>query len=117
MLLKIFLVVYAATGGIGAVSKSLPDMEQCEAAAHGWTDRNARIGESYTFKCEQRKSRPKVQIKIDAEARKLFESDCINLGLPAQCRDLPNGDVEILTTDRDKRGQRKTIVTKAKDLR
>jgi hypothetical protein len=130
---SIFLVVYTASGLIGAVSYPLPDMQQCDAVAKsrteqnedlrhpfrhpspprkseeeierriqrrmdvlgkalankqfgkGWYDHEAQvirneeygirmisnIPPEYTFKCEEHKSRPKVQTKIDPGDRHL----------------------------------------------
>lgn len=72
--------------------------------------------DAYVFECEEHTKRPKVQAKIDPGERKLYESNCLNLGLPSQCEDLPNGDVLIQTSARDKHGRRLTFITKHKDL-
>ncbi len=99
-MLKIFLVFYTVSGGIGAVSKPLHDMELCQTIIvyRGETD--------YTVKCEEHKSRPKVTVKIKPSERKRLENRCVNEGLPHQCTEHRDGTLEILTSYRDKHGKR-----------
>jgi hypothetical protein len=106
--MSIFLVVYTAAGLIGAVSKSLP-MDVCETSAMVNADK------PYTFKCEEHKSRPKVQTKIDPEDRRRFESDCFNFYGAVECKELPNGDLRIESKFRDKRGGQLINIIKLRD--
>lgn len=117
-MLNIFLVVYTATGGIASVSRPfsspVADMEYCEEIAARMTkDQDA---EHYVFECEQHKKPPKVTVKIDAATRETFELSCITRGYPTQCSDLPNGDVEFMTSARDRHGRRFHVITKPNGL-
>ena len=117
MPLKIFLVFYTASGGIAAVADMPNDMESCEFAANSRNEQILRDAKTdadiYVAECERHAKRPKVQIKIAAEERGFLESACHNIfGGPGQCHQLANGDVEILTTARDKQGNRVVSITK-----
>jgi hypothetical protein len=115
-MLKVFLVFYTATGGIASVSRAIPDMEWCETIADEQNERN--LGEAnsdadvFVAECERHKSRPKITVKIDPKRRKTLEVSCIARGLPMQCSDLPNGDVEFMTSGRDKHGNRLHVITR-----
>ena len=117
-MLKIFLVFYTVSGGIGAVSsRPLHNMEVCFDAANRQNDfalRSAKTdAEDIVGLCEEHKSRPKVTAKIARWRRQIFESRCFNEGLPDQCTEFPNGDLEILTSARDKYVRRIVIIEKA----
>jgi hypothetical protein len=107
---SIFLVVYTASGLIGAVSYPLPS-KQCEEIVDGRINQQEeRIDEypdypRYTFKCEKHKKRPKVQTKINPGDRHYFESDCHNLmSSYTKCHQLPNGDIQMVG-GRDEHGK------------
>ncbi|MBR1332821.1 hypothetical protein [Bradyrhizobium ottawaense] len=88
-----FLVVYTSAHLIGAVSYPLPE-KICEQVR----DLSSAVYEDHTFVCERQATRPKVQANIDTEHRARFESDCWTLyGGMKNCRQLPNGDVEMHT--------------------
>lgn len=97
-----FLVVYTSAHLIGAVSYPLPS-KKCEEAVkerislEEWRLNQYPDEQRYTFVCEQHKSRPKVQTKIQEGDRERFESDCFNLhgGYP-KCQQLPNGDANFV---------------------
>ena len=119
-MLKIFLVFYTASGGIASVSRSFPsppaDMEYCKGIANERNEQNLRDAktdaEVFVAECEQHKAPPKVTVKLDPKTRKTLEVSCIARGLPNQCSDLPNGDVEFMTSGRDKHGNRFHVITK-----
>ncbi|QIG96582.1 hypothetical protein [Bradyrhizobium sp. 6(2017)] len=113
---SVYLVVYTSARLIGAVSFPLGDAV-CANALGRWTWGGQEIlekkgkavsgedqyGGAYTFACETHRTRPKVQIQIDKEQREQFESDCENLYRSyseyKECRQLPNGDVEMTQYD------------------
>lgn len=116
-MLKIFLVFYTASGGIASVSRPFSlDMEYCEGIAKERNEQNLQDAKSganiYVAECEQHKTRPKVTVRIDPKARKALEVNCIARGFPNQCNDLPNGDLEIMTSGRDRYGNRLHTITK-----
>lgn len=113
---SMFLVVYTSAHLIGAVSYPLGD-QLCANALGRWTWAGEEIlekkgkdvygedqyGGAYTFACETHRTRPKVQTQIDKEQREQFDSDCENLYQSyseyKECRQLPNGDVEMTQSD------------------
>ncbi|WP_316399475.1 hypothetical protein [Bradyrhizobium sp. 33ap4] len=116
-MLRVFLVFYTAAGGVASVSRPFVlDMEYCESIAK---ERNEQIlkdakadADVFVAVCEQHKTRPKATAKVDRKYRERFEVSCILRGNPNQCTDLPNGDVEFMTSGRDKRGNRLHVITK-----
>jgi len=116
-MLKIFLVFYTASGGIASVSRPFSlDMEYCEGIAKERNEQNLQDAKSdaniYVAECEQHKTPPKVTVRISPRARKSLEVSCIARGFPNQCSDLPNGDLEIMTSGRDRNGNRLHVITK-----
>ncbi|UPK40860.1 hypothetical protein IVB18_50520 (plasmid) [Bradyrhizobium sp. 186] len=115
-MLKIFLVFYTASGGVASVSKPIGDMEFCESIAQRRNEQNLEDAKSdadiYVAECEQHKTPPKVTVKLDAKTREHLRVNCIERGFPNQCSDLPNGDLETLTSARDKDGHRIVAITK-----
>jgi hypothetical protein len=97
---SVFLVVYTSANLIGAVSYPLPSKICGEVVDQRIDWQEQRIDDDpnsprYTFKCEEHKSRPNVQTKIDL--REHFESDCWNLyGGYTKCVQLPNGDAHFV---------------------
>lgn len=88
---SMFLVVYTSAHLIGAVSYPLPE-KICEQVRDEW----AKLYDDYTFACEEHAVRAKVQVSISERER--LESDCqILYGGMKNCRQLPNGDVEMHT--------------------
>lgn len=115
-MLRIFLVFYTASGGIASVSRPLDNMELCEQIAEQRNERNIQgtktDAEIFVAECEQHKTPPKVTIKVDPKTREALDVNCVERGLPNQCSDLPNGDVEFMTSARDKHGNRLHVITK-----
>lgn len=115
-MLKIFLVFYTASGGIASVSREIPSMEWCEQVAQDRNAENLETAKSdadiFLAECEQHKAPPKVTVQLDPTTREALEVNCVARGLPSQCADLPNGDLEILTSARDKQGHRIVSITK-----
>ncbi|MBR0796863.1 hypothetical protein JQ615_15815 [Bradyrhizobium jicamae] len=116
-MLKIFLVFYTASGGIASVSRPFSlDMEYCEGIAKERNEQNLRDAKSdanvYVAECEQHKTPPNVTVRIDPKMRKALEVSCIARGFPNQCSDLPNGDLEVMHSGRDKHGNRIHSITK-----
>lgn len=115
-----FLVAYTSAHLIAAVSYPLGDQLCANALGRGiwyghatWDgdphskkgkdqDGNEQNG-AITLACERYDTRPKVQTQIDTEQREQFESDCYNLYQSysdyKECRQLPNGDVEMTQSD------------------
>jgi hypothetical protein len=119
---SVFMVTYTiAAGLIAAVSQPIKTMDRCEEVAKHYTDNKAWRDQEYQepveyfFECEEHNRRPKVEAKIDPSDRHYFESTrCV--GLATQCEQLPNGNVAILTSARDKHGRRIILIIKGKDL-
>lgn len=125
---SMFLVVYTSAHMIGAVSYPLGD-QLCANALGRWTwageeilekkgknvDGEDQYGGAYTFACESHRIPPKVQTQIDKQQREQFESDCENLYQSyseyKDCRQLPNGSVEMTQYD-DNRDNRHSWVVK-----
>ena len=118
MLLKVFLVFYTASGGVASVSKPIDNIGFCESIAITRNANNLKSAKTdadvFVAECEQHKKPPKVTVKIDRKTREMLEVNCIERGLPQQCEDLPNGDLAILTSARDRRGNRLVTVIKPK---
>jgi hypothetical protein len=110
----VFMVTYTtATGLPVAVSLPIKTMDRCEEVAKHYTEFQNPV--EYFFECEEHKKRPKVEAKIDPRDRKYFErTGCVDG--PAQCEQLPNGDLAILSSARDKHGHRIVYFIKATDL-
>lgn len=105
---SMFLVVYTSAHLIGAVSYPLPQ-QVCEQ----YRDDKAPFYGEYTFRCEAHAVRPQVQVSIPERER--FESDCQTLhGGMKNCRQLPNGDVEM-HSPRNMDGSIKFTIIKFKD--
>lgn len=115
-MLKIFLVFYTASGGIASVSRPIDDMQWCEAIADKRNEQNIHDAktdaEVFVAECEQHNKAPKVTVKVDPKTRETLKVSCIERGLPMQCSDLPNGDLVIMTSGRDKHGNRVFVITK-----
>lgn len=125
---SVFLVAYTSAHLIGAVSYPLGD-QLCANALGRWTWGGEEIlekkgkdvygedqyGGAYTFACETHRTRPKVQTQIDKEQREQIETDCDILYQSyfewKECRQLPNGDVEMTYFD-DLGGSRHSWVVK-----
>ncbi|SPP91994.1 hypothetical protein [Bradyrhizobium vignae] len=129
---SVFLVVYTSAHLIGAVSYPLGD-QLCANALGRWTwtgaldwdggrhdkkdkdvDGNEKVDGVATLACEKHDTRPKVQTQIDQELRERFESDCENLYQSyfeyKECRQLPNGDVEMTQHDDDGNNRHSWVV-------
>lgn len=113
---KVFLVFYTDSGSIASVSRPIFDMELCEGIADERNKQNLSDAkfdaEVFVAECEEHKSRPKVMVKVGSKVRETLEVNCIQRGLPHQCTDLPNGDVEFMTSGRDKHRDRLHVITK-----
>jgi hypothetical protein len=113
--MSFYLVVYTASHLIGAVSPPM-HLDICAHIEDQWATTKATTDGHYTFVCEEHDKPPKFQVKIKASDRKLFWRNCIERGHPNQCEDMPNGDVQFLTSARDKHGRRIIATIKKKDL-
>ena len=84
--MELFLVIYTASGLVGAASHPMPDAEFCEEIR--WVGQTLndtfvkakRPGiEAYMFKCEYHLARPEITAQIDKNTKEIYESKCVGL--------------------------------------
>ena len=84
--MELFLVIYTASGLVGAASHPMPDAEFCEEIR--WVGQTLndtfvkakRPGiEAYMFKCEYHLTRPEITAQIDKNTKEIYESKCVGL--------------------------------------